>query len=163
VGNGAERQPHFDGLPVDFVARCIAGIGSEPRAGYATYHVVNARWEDTVSLDTLVDWIQSAGYPVTRIDEYARWYQELGDRLRELPLAQQQHSPLPILYQWAEPIPVDREIRFDASRLRERLAEIEGRPVDRRRSRAVGFSRRALRRPGGHDGGAAGALVTCPR
>lgn len=127
---GDAGRAHFDGLPVDFVAGSIAAIASTPRAGLATYHVVNAHWSDGVSLDRFVDWVVSAGYPVTRVDDHPTWYAAFRERLLALPPELQQRSPLPILHQWARPIPADAETRFDASRLRERLAELAGAAVE---------------------------------
>ncbi len=127
---GDARRAHFDGLPVDFVARSIAAIGAAPRPSFATYHVVNAQWDDGVSLDTLVDWIASAGYPVTRLADHAAWLAEFRRRLLALPPPLQQRSALPILHQWAQPIPASAETRFDARQLRERLEEIGGGPVE---------------------------------
>jgi fatty acid CoA ligase FadD9 len=121
-------RAHFDGLPVDFVARGIAAIGAAPRPGYTTFHVVNAQWDDGVSLDTLVDWIATAGYPVTRMADHAAWREAFRKRLEALSPQLQQRSALPILHQWARPIPVDAETRFDARRLRARLEEITGSP-----------------------------------
>ncbi|AUX39065.1 oxidoreductase [Sorangium cellulosum] len=123
AGEGAH---HFDGLPVDFVAGSIAAVVTDLRAGFATYHVTNPHWEDAVSLDTMVDWIRTAGYEVSRIDEYARWYEAFRERLEALSQAQRQRSPLPILRQWARPI--GRELRFDTARLEQRLREIAARP-----------------------------------
>jgi fatty acid CoA ligase FadD9 len=127
---GDASRAHFDGLPVDFVAESIASIASTPRPGIATYHVVNARWDDGVSLDRLVDWVASAGYPVTRVDDHAAWFAAFRERLLALPPELQHRSPLPILYQWARPIPVDGEALFDARRLRARLGEIAERAVE---------------------------------
>jgi fatty acid CoA ligase FadD9 len=127
---GDAGRAHFDGLPVDFVAGSIATIGTAWRPGYTTYHVVNARWGDGVSLDTLVDWVASAGYPVTRVPDHAAWLAEFRARLTALPPALQQRSVLPILHQWARPIPVESQDRFDARRLRGRLDELEGEPVE---------------------------------
>ncbi|WP_437677068.1 thioester reductase domain-containing protein [Sorangium sp. So ce131] len=117
---------HFDGLPVDFVAGSIAAVTTDLRAGIATYHVTNPHWEDAVSLDTMVDWIRTAGYEVARIDAYARWYEVFRERLEALGQPQKQRSPLPILQQWARPI--GRELRFDTARLAQRLREIAARP-----------------------------------
>jgi fatty acid CoA ligase FadD9 len=127
---GDAGRAHFDGLPVDFVAESIASIASTPRPGLATYHVVNARWDDGVSLDRLVDWVVSAGYPVTRVDDYATWFAAFRERLLALPPEVQHRSPLPILHQWARPIPVEAEALFDARRLRARLEEIAGEAVE---------------------------------
>jgi fatty acid CoA ligase FadD9 len=110
------RRAHFDGLPVDFIASAMAALSSAHQEGHATYQVSNAHWDDGVSLDTLVDWVQSAGYRVERIPDHAAWFQAFGARLRDLPGALRQHSSLPILAQWAEPLDgLDAE-RVDATR-----------------------------------------------
>lgn len=127
---GDARRAHFDGLPVDFVADSIGSIGSAWRPGYTTYHVVNARWDDGVSLDTLVEWVASAGYPVTRVDDHAAWFAAFRERLMALPATLQQRSVLPILSRWERPTPVDAEVRFEARRLRERLEELTAGPVE---------------------------------
>ena len=57
-------EEHFDGMPIDFVSGVIAATASAERAGFGTYHVVNPHWQDGVSLDRIVDWVQSAGYKV---------------------------------------------------------------------------------------------------
>ncbi len=134
---GDATRAHFDGLPVDFVAESIASIASAPRPGLATYHVVNARWDDGVSLDRLVDWVVSAGYPVTRVDDHAAWFAAFRQRLLALAPEAQHRSPLPILHQWARPIPAEAETLFDARRLRARLEEIAGSGGDPARGRAL--------------------------
>lgn len=120
-------RPHFDGLPADFVAHAVATIAGAPRAGYATFHVVNAHEDDGVSLDTLVRWVRTAGYPVTLVDDHAAWLRAFGERLRALPPVEQQRSPLPILHQWEQPL--RGELGFDNRRLLERLEAIERGPV----------------------------------
>ncbi|APR83696.1 Long-chain-fatty-acid--CoA ligase [Minicystis rosea] len=119
---------HFDGSPVDFVAQSIASVAVaiERGAGVATYHVTNPHWGDGVSLDTFVDWIRSAGYPVMRIDDYGRWYEAFQERLEALPAAQKQRSPLPIIQQWARPARSDQ--RFDTTELQARLRALAARP-----------------------------------
>ena len=60
----AGSKAHFNGMPVDFVAAVIAATAAAGRAGLGTYHVVNPHYNDGISLDTVVDWVQSAGHPV---------------------------------------------------------------------------------------------------
>jgi fatty acid CoA ligase FadD9 len=122
----AAGSHHFDGLPVDFVSRSIAAIAAEHLRGYATYHVTNPHAEDGVSLDTMVEWIRTAGYDVKRIDDYARWHETFRARLEALRPAQKQRSPLPILQQWAHPTRGD--LRFDTTRIEQRLRELASRP-----------------------------------
>ena len=127
----AGGHPHFDGLPVDFVAAALVALSSADRTGGATYQVSNPHRRDRVSLDTFMDWVASAGYSLERIADHATWLSAFRDRLQALPAPLRQRSALPILELWAHPIPAGPEARVDG----------------RRFGRAV-----ALRRPGGEPG-----------
>lgn len=48
-------------------AGVIAATTANERTGFDTYHVVNPHWTDGVSLDRIVDWVESAGYPVSHL------------------------------------------------------------------------------------------------
>jgi fatty acid CoA ligase FadD9 len=124
--NAPDHAKHYDGEPVDVVARSIAAPavhrqGSQPR--YETYHVVNPHYDDGISLDVIVSWLKSAGYSVERIPDYDAWYRTFHDRLMSLGEPQKQHSPLPILQAWQHPHG-ERELLFDASLLIARLRSI---------------------------------------
>ncbi|WP_437689187.1 thioester reductase domain-containing protein [Sorangium sp. So ce176] len=130
-----DRAGHYDGLPVDVVARSIAAIavdhqqppaGTGERASHATYHVVNPHWDDGISLDVIVAWVRSAGYPIGRVDPYAAWYAAFRDRLMQLGERQRHLSPLAILPAWEHPALVDGEV-FDAERLLARLQQLAAR------------------------------------
>jgi fatty acid CoA ligase FadD9 len=118
-GEGA--RAHFDGLPADFIAAAMVALSSANHADLATFQVSNAHWDDGVSLDTLIDWVGSAGYPLERIDDYAAWYSAFSARLQALPAGERQHSSLPILHQWAQPAHDWESERADASRFREEV------------------------------------------
>jgi fatty acid CoA ligase FadD9 len=113
---------HFDGLPVDVVAGDIAAVALATSAGYATYHVVDGHVDDGISLDTFVDWIQRAGYPMKRIDDHATWLRTFRERLEGLDPAQQQHSALAGLKEWERPSGGARGL--DNRRFRERLRSL---------------------------------------
>ena len=113
--DGQAARAHYDGLPVDFIAAAMVALSSAYQEGYATYQVSNAHWEDGVSLDTLIDWVQSAGYPLERVGDYAAWYAAFKARLQALPVAQRRHSSLPILNLWAKPSLAWERERVDAS------------------------------------------------
>ncbi|WP_434049007.1 MULTISPECIES: AMP-binding protein [Sorangium] len=130
-----DRAGHDDGLPVDVVARSIAAIavdhqqppaGTGERASHATYHVVNPHWDDGISLDVIVAWVRSAGYPIERVDPYAAWYAAFRDRLMQLGERQRHLSPLAILPAWERPARADGEV-FDAERLLARLQQLAAR------------------------------------
>lgn len=118
---------HFDGLPVDLVARDIAAVALATRDGYATYHVVDGHVDDGVSLDSFVDWVQRAGYPLKRIDDYGSWFRIFRDRLEALPPSTRQHSALAGLEAWRRP--TERDAGFDNRQLRDRLRGL-GEPAE---------------------------------
>jgi fatty acid CoA ligase FadD9 len=122
---------HFNGAPVDVMARSIACIAVDgrapPRDGYAIYHVVNPV-HPPVSLDSFVDWIVSAGFHIRRIDDHARWLELFSARLAALGSVEQRRSPLPILDRWQRPIRAAETPRFDSRRLRSRLRGLDGAP-----------------------------------
>lgn len=118
-------EPHFDGLPVDFVAAAIAAIGTSRFSGYSNYHVSNIHWNDRISLDKFVDWIQSAGFNLEQIAEYDNWYLQFANKLRDLTAHQQRFSILPIIQQWQkQKDPSDRQ-NIDAQRFQEMVKKLK--------------------------------------
>jgi fatty acid CoA ligase FadD9 len=103
-GRSAARA-HYDGLPVDVVARSIAALsmtGRIDRPGYVAYHVVNPH--RGVDLDVLVEWVRSAGYRVEHIEDYEAWYRAFGNRLSALSRSRRRHSLLPLIHAWRRPM-----------------------------------------------------------
>ena len=115
---------HFGGLPVDFIAGAISAIALRNTEDHATYHVINPHWEAPVSLDLIVEWIRSFGYPVETIDDHARWYQNFRKRLESLDDARRSHSPLPIVYQWERPLGLGGEMHLGSGRFVAKVSEI---------------------------------------
>ena len=117
--DGERAHAHYDGFPGDFVAKAIMGIGARPSPGVHTYNVTNHHLDDGVSLDSVVDWIQSAGYTLRRESDHAAWYDEMVERLNALTEAQRRHSSVDILEQFAQPaparIPTSGSERFQAA------------------------------------------------
>lgn len=119
-------KPSFDGIPADFIAEAIAAISYAATPAWRLYHVANPEGNAGVSLDTVVDWIISAGYAIERIPDYAAWYQEFGRRLRALDEVRRAHSPLPILYSWEHPERMDQHTGLDNTAFRARVQELLG-------------------------------------
>ena len=70
--DGNRQRAHFEGLPVEFIADAICTIGANVAQGFETYHVMNP-YDDGISMDTFVDWLIDAGYPIARVPDYADW------------------------------------------------------------------------------------------
>jgi fatty acid CoA ligase FadD9 len=100
--DGNRQRSHFDGLPVEFIADAIATLGANVVEGFETYHVMNPH-DDGIGMDTYVDWLIEAGYPIARVPEYATWLARFETTLRALPEKQRQASLLPLLHNYQQP------------------------------------------------------------
>jgi fatty acid CoA ligase FadD9 len=92
--DGRKAKTHYDGLPVDFIAAAIVGSSLKSPRGIKTYNVLNHHSDDGVSLDTVVDWIESAGYAVERLHDHGEWLRRFETILSTLTEPQRQHSSL---------------------------------------------------------------------
>ncbi|MBA0044838.1 carboxylic acid reductase [Mycobacteroides sp. LB1] len=92
---GERPLAHYDGLPADFTASAITALRAIE--GFHTYDSVNPH-ADGVSLDSFVDWLIDAGYPIQRIAKYSEWFDRFDTAIRGLPEKQKQHSLLPLLH-----------------------------------------------------------------
>jgi fatty acid CoA ligase FadD9 len=100
--DGNRQRAHFDGLPVEFIADAISTLGASVAQGFETYHVMNP-YDDGISMDTYVDWLIEAGYPIIRVPEYAAWLARFETTLRALPEKQRHASLLPLLHNYQRP------------------------------------------------------------
>jgi fatty acid CoA ligase FadD9 len=99
---GSRQRSHFDGLPVEFIADAISTLGANVVDGYETYHVMNPH-DDGISMDTFVDWLIEAGYPIGRVPDYSAWLERFDTSLRALPEKQRQASLIPLLHNYQKP------------------------------------------------------------
>ncbi|CAN5705237.1 thioester reductase domain-containing protein [soil metagenome] len=100
--DGNRQSAHYDGLPVEFIADAISSLGVQVTEGFETYHVMNP-YDDGIGMDTFVDWLVEAGYPIQRVDNYSAWLDRFGTSLRGLPEKQRQASLLPLLHNYQHP------------------------------------------------------------
>jgi fatty acid CoA ligase FadD9 len=96
-------ERHYDGLPVDLVAAAIAEICTSADSGFRTYHISNPNTADGISMDRFVDWSESCGYSVERLD-HTQWHEEFVRRLARLPPEQRRRSAEPIAFRWRDPL-----------------------------------------------------------
>ncbi len=106
---GSRQRAHFDGLPVEFIADAISTLGANVVEGFETYHVMNP-YDDGISMDTFVDWLIEAGYPIARVPEYAAWLERFETTLRALPEKQRAASLLPLLHNYQKPATPDQRV-----------------------------------------------------
>jgi fatty acid CoA ligase FadD9 len=99
---GSRQRAHFDGLPVEFIADAISTLGANVVDGYETYHVMNP-YDDGISMDTFVDWLIEADYPIIRVAGYAAWLERFETALRALPEKQRNASLIPLLHNYQKP------------------------------------------------------------
>ncbi|SPM36796.1 oxidoreductase, partial [Mycobacterium rhizamassiliense] len=98
-----DARPHYEGLPVGFLAEAIAAIGPRHGSGFDTYNTTNPH-DDGISLDTFVDWIIAAGYAIEKIDDYGGWLERFETAMRALPERQRAQSVLAVLDVYREPM-----------------------------------------------------------
>ncbi|HEV7360149.1 MAG TPA: carboxylic acid reductase, partial [Mycobacterium sp.] len=96
-------RPHYEGLPVDFLAQAIVAIGTRHGSSFDTYNTTNPH-DDGISMDTFVDWIINAGYRVEKIDDYPSWLTRFETAMRALPERQRAQSVLAVLDVYREPM-----------------------------------------------------------
>jgi len=111
----AEARPHYDGLPVDYIAEAVTTIGAATTTGHHTYNVVNPH-DDGISLDQFVDWMILAGCPIERIADHAEWVARFETALKALPDRQRQNSVLMVLdaFRWPIGVTPGSEVPSDA-------------------------------------------------
>jgi fatty acid CoA ligase FadD9 len=102
---GRRPTAHYDGLPVDFIASAIVAVALGCGSGIETFHVVNPHDDDGISLDTVVDWIEAAGYPIQRVEGYEDWFRRFETALQTLPDGQRQRSSLSVIDSLRQPAP----------------------------------------------------------
>ena len=101
--DGNRQRAHYDGLPVEFIAEAISTLGAQVVDGFETYHVMNP-YDDGIGMDTFVDWLIDAGYPIERVADYARLAAAVRDRrCGPCPSKQRQASLLPLLHNYQQP------------------------------------------------------------
>jgi fatty acid CoA ligase FadD9 len=103
--NGSHGRPraNYAGLTVDFLAESIADLGVDTTDGTFRTYNTDTGYDDGISLDTIVDWIIDAGFPIQRIDDYTEWVARCETAMRGLPEEQRQHSLINVMDAYRQP------------------------------------------------------------
>ena len=67
-------------------------------------------YDDGISIDTFVDWLDDAGYQIARVPDYFEWLSRFETSLRSLPDKQRQASLLPLLHNYQKAGAPDQRI-----------------------------------------------------
>ncbi len=94
---------NYDGLPVDIVASSVVNVRQAGDEGVTMMNIHNYNEEAHFSLDSIVDYISEAGYPIEKITDYQDWYRRFSERLHTLPENDKQKSALDLLAAFKHP------------------------------------------------------------
>jgi fatty acid CoA ligase FadD9 len=108
-------RARYEGIPVDFLAESITEIGARDSDGFHSYNL-SSPYDDGISLDTFVDWLNDSGYRIERIDNYREWLSRFETALRSLSEEQRQSSALSVLGPYSLPQAPMAKSRFPAQR-----------------------------------------------
>lgn len=111
--NKTSTKPHYDGVAVDVLSRAIVGVDRKKNSNYTIYHSIN-HLNDEVSMDTFVDWIETAGHDITRFSDHQEWYERMMIKLKSMPEDERQQSALDILIAFQKPI-ISGQIEIDCT------------------------------------------------
>lgn len=117
--DGKRSKAHYDGLPVDVVAASVVAVAGSSHDGCRAFNIHNYHDDDGCSLDAFVDWIESTGYPVTRIQDHAEWFSRFQDKLNVLPPDQKKQSAADVLGAFARPHAAVGAAHIDCENFRE--------------------------------------------
>lgn len=106
-----EKQPHYDGIAVDVLAKAVVKVYQKKYTDFKVYHSINYL-KDDVSMDSFVSWIASAGYSITKFEDHSEWYDRISIKLKALPEEERQLSALDILMAFQKPI-VSGQVNVD--------------------------------------------------
>src|SRR3546814_4236520 len=82
--DGRLHSAHYAGLPSDFVAAVITGIGDSMRpSAVQTFHVRKPHDDYGVRLDSFVDWMAADDYGIERETAYGGRHEAVGAVLGE--------------------------------------------------------------------------------
>ena len=101
--DGTRYRGHYDGIPVNVVAAAVIAPSARRHRECLIYNLNNYHNDDGCSLDSFVDAIESAGYSITRLDDYSEWVSRFREKLKGLPEKQKQRSALDVLMGFETP------------------------------------------------------------
>jgi fatty acid CoA ligase FadD9 len=95
----------YDALGVDVVAAAVVAATDLARDGCVAVNLSPSPTPGSGSLDDIVGWIETAGYPVERVPRHAEWLDRFRAALEALPPTQKAASALEVLAPYADPLP----------------------------------------------------------
>jgi fatty acid CoA ligase FadD9 len=99
----AGEPARYDGLPVDCVATALVTNVLATAPGLHIFHASNAESRPSISLDHIVDWLETGGARLERLP-HAEWLARFRARLEKLGEGARAWSPLSTIARWEQPI-----------------------------------------------------------
>lgn len=126
--DGQKVKAHYDGTPADVIAAAIVGIHKISSESYQNFNIKNYHQDDGVSLDAIVDWIESAGYPIKRIADHKDWFTQFKAKLGALPEEKRQHSALEVLAAFSRSYPATIRVA-DSGNYQNLVQRLQGKAI----------------------------------
>jgi fatty acid CoA ligase FadD9 len=115
---------HYDGTPVDVLARAMVAIALGGGKTLRVFNTINHLHDDGISLDSFAGWVESAGYPLHRMTNHADWHARFTEKLRQLPDERRRHSSIDLVDFFARPL-VANGLRVDTTGFAGVLATVQ--------------------------------------
>lgn len=92
----------YDGIPVNVISESVTGVGQFYGSDYTVFNIENFLSHRSNNLDSFMDRIKAAGYPVEKL-KHAEWLTRFEQKLKALPAEDKQQSALAILKAYEKP------------------------------------------------------------
>jgi len=108
--NGDVQPAHYDGLPVNIVARTVSESPIPSADHPSVFNILNYHAGDGISLDAFTQWCRAAGHTIHSIDSHQDWFATFTEKLNALPPEKRSRSVLTIAEAFSRPLPPDRAL-----------------------------------------------------
>ena len=95
-GKESKQQVHYDGFPVDVVAAAVVASANFKHTDFQAFNIHNFHHDDGGHLDAFMNWVESAGYAITRLP-HSEWVERFENKLKSYPEEIRKNTALDVL------------------------------------------------------------------